>query len=261
MNISATILNILELNELDGIWRPKVIFRMEWFDTRLKMQNLKEDIQLNVLANEERSDIWIPIVIFDNNDENQRFVLDEKVSLVVRKEGKGTPNTYNDLDAAEIFDGAENPVIYTRIYSTNFECDFNLRNYPFDSQRCYMELGVPQSLESKVEIIADNVLFNGSTDLPQFQVKMSFVDTKHGKAYFIVILQRKFAYHLVSVYIPSLSLLAISLVTMHISVDHFEANIMLHLTAMLVMYTLFQAISISLPQVTKPLVNFASKHT
>ena len=52
--------------------------------------------------------------------------------------------------------------------------------------------------------------------------------------------QRKFAYHLVSVYIPSLSLLAVSLATMHISVDHFEANIMVHLTAMLVMYTLFQ---------------------
>ena len=31
---------------------------MEWFDTRLSMQNLKDDIQLNILANEERRDIW-----------------------------------------------------------------------------------------------------------------------------------------------------------------------------------------------------------
>ena len=54
----------------------------------------------------------------------------------------------------------------------------------------------------------------------------------NGKAYFIVILKRKVAYHLISVYIPSLSLLVISLSTMHISVDHFEANIMVHLTAM-----------------------------
>ena len=37
--------------------------------------------------------------------------------------------------------------------------------------------------------------------------------------------------------------------TNFISVEHFEANIMVHLTAMLVMYTLFQATSVSLPQV------------
>ena len=61
--------------------------------------------------------------------------------------------------------------------------------------------------------------------------------------------KRKFAYHLISVYIPSLSLLLISLATLYISIDHFEANIMVHLTAMLVMYTLYQAISISLPKV------------
>ena len=36
---------------------------------------------------------------------------------------------------------------------------------------------------------------------------------------------------------------------MHIDIDHFKATIMVHLTAMLVVYTLFQAISVSLPQV------------
>ena len=61
--------------------------------------------------------------------------------------------------------------------------------------------------------------------------------------------QRKFQYHLISVYIPSLSLFVISIATMRIDIEHFEATIMVHLTAMLVVYTLFQAISASLPQV------------
>ena len=45
---------------------------------------------------------------------------------------------------------------------------------------------------------------------------------------------------LVSVYIPSACLLTISLFTGFIENKHFEANIMVHLTTMLVMYTLFQ---------------------
>ena len=247
--ISASILNILELKELEGIWQPKVILQMEWFDSRLQMQNLKDDIHLNVLANEERHDPWMPVVIFDNNKESERFVLDKKASLVVRKEGEGTGNDNEHLDAAEVYDGSENPFVYNRVYSVELECDFNLRSYPFDTQECFIELGVPFALKSKVELEGNSISFNGSTDLPQFEVKAALNETEDGKAFFIVILKRKFAYHLVSVYIPSLSLLAVSLATLHISIDHFEANIMVHLTAMLVMYTLFQAISISLPKV------------
>ena len=247
--ISASILNILELKELEGIWQPKVILQMEWFDSRLQMQNLKDDIHLNVLANEERHDPWMPVVIFNNNKESERFVLDKKTSLVVRKEGEGTGNDNEHLDAAEVYDGSENPFVYNRVYSVELECDFNLRSYPFDTQECFIELGVPFALKSKVELEGNSISFNGSTDLPQFEVKAALNETDGGKAFFIVILKRKFAYHLVSVYIPSLSLLAVSLATLHISIDHFEANIMVHLTAMLVMYTLFQAISVSLPKV------------
>ena len=57
-------------------------------------------------------------------------------------------------------------------------------------------------------------------------------------------------YHLLTVYIPSVCLLTITIATTYIDVEHFEANVMVHLTTMLVMYTLFQAISISMPQVT-----------
>ena len=249
VTISITVLNIPDLKELEGVWLPKFILKMVWFDARLQMQNLKDDMQLNVLTSEERNDPWIPIVIFNNNKDRKRLVLDENTSLVVEKRGNNSDNTLGDIDAAEVYDGSENPFVYDRSYSLELECDFNLRSYPFDSQECLMKLGVPFALEKKVELKAAEIIFNAIVDLPQFEVKSSLVDTHDGIAFFIVIFQRKFAYYLISVYIPSLSLLLVSLATMHISVDHFEANIMVHLTGMLVMYTLFQAISISLPKV------------
>ena len=249
--ISITMLNILDVEELDGIWHPKFLLQMEWFDSRIQMQNLNDDMQLNVLVSEERNDPWIPVVFFNNHDKRKRLILDDNTSLVVRKEGNGTFNEgdYETLVRAQVFNGEENPFVFERSYSTDLECDFDLRNFPFDTQECFIELRVPLALTNKVELKAKKIGFENRIDLTQFHVQSSSVSTVDGKAYFIVVFKRKFAYHLISVYIPSFSLLGISLVTLHISIDHFEANIMVHLTAMLVMYTLFQAISISLPQV------------
>ena len=69
------------------------------------------------------------------------------------------------------------------------------------------------------------------------------------RAFFIMTFKRKIAYHIISVYLPSSTIFVISLVTMYVHIKHIEATIVVHLTAMLVMYTLFQAISVSLPKV------------
>ena len=247
--ISADIQNVLELKELEGFWQTKVVFDLLWFDQRLLMQNLKHDDGLNILADEERQLIWFPEIIFGNNDEVLRMVLDEKASIIVKREGEGFPNDLTALTGAEVFYGYDNPFLYSRTYSTKFECNFNLKSFPFDTQECVMDLKVPSSQKGDLNITAYKFKYTGPKDLPQFAVESTKTKNVDGKALFVMKFQRKFSYHLISVYIPSLSLFIISLVTMRIDIEHFEATIMVHLTAMLVVYTLFQAISVSLPKV------------
>ena len=112
-----------------------------------------------------------------------------------------------------------------------------------------MDLTVPASQTDELNITAYNISYTGPTELLKFQVESAQTENVDGKAIFLMKFRRKFAYHFVSVYVPSMSIFIISLITMHIDIDHFEATIMVHLTAMLVVYTLFQAISVSLPQV------------
>ena len=245
--ISADIQNVLELKELEGFWQPKVVFELLWFDQRLLMQNLKHKDNLNILADEERQLIWFPEIIFGNNDEVSRMALDDKSSIIVKREGDGFPNDFTDLVAAELFYGYDNPFLYSRTYATKFECNYNLRTYPFDTQECIMELKVPDS--QRVNITAHKIKYTGSQDLPQFEVVTVKTVNEAGKDLFVMSFRRKFSYHVISVYIPSLSLFIISLVTMLVKIEHFDSTIMVHLTSMLVMYTLFQAISVSLPKV------------
>ena len=241
---------MISIKELEGIWQSKVQFEMTWYDQRLFMQNLKDNDNLNILTEAEREDIWIPEIIFANNDKSERMVLDESALLIVNKmEENGFASSPRELEAAEIYLGELNPILYRRTYSTKFDCLFNLRSYPFDTQECTMELEVPQYHKELVELEAKNISYTGPKELSQFEVVKTTLANKNGKSLFIMLFRRRYTYQLVSVYIPSVSLFAITLVTGYIDTSHFEANIMVHLTTMLVMYTLFQAVSISLPQV------------
>ena len=143
MNVTAQIINVLEVKELEGFWQVKVTFDVSWVDTRLELQNLKENDNFNVLADEERDSIWFPEIIFENNDNVERMVMDVKADLIVRKEGDGYQTSQREMISAEVFKGGENPIFYSRTYSTKFNCDFQLQSYPFDTQECIMELNVP----------------------------------------------------------------------------------------------------------------------
>jgi len=153
-----------------------------------------------------------------------------------------------DKSTAEIYSGAENPFFYSRTYSTKFECDFQLQSYPFDTQECTMELVVPSSQREFTDLWPKALIYTGVADLPQFSVTKVASKNINKTAVFVMTLKRKIAYHIISVYLPSATIFFISLVTMFVHIKHVEATIMVHLTAMLVMYTLFQAISISLPK-------------
>ena len=61
-------------------------------------------------------------------------------------------------------------------------------------------------------------------------------------------LRRKLSYHIFNTYVPSFCLAMIAGFTLFIDESHFEATIMVALTAMLVIYTLHQSISANLPQ-------------
>ena len=62
-----------------------------------------------------------------------------------------------------------------------------------------------------------------------------------------IVLQRILTNHITSTFLPTLCIIIIAGLTLFIDVRHFEATIMVALTSMLVMYTLYQSISETLP--------------
>ena len=92
--------------------------------------------------------------------------------------------------------------------------------------------------------------YQGSLKLLQFNVNnISMYSTNNDSRIEVEFeLQRMYMYHLVNTYMPTVCLVAIAEITLFIDETHFESNIIVALTGMLVMYTLYQSISVTLPQ-------------
>ena len=96
---------------------------------------------------------------------------------------------------------------------------------------------------------AGDVNYTGHQTLVQFEIYSPEMILKD--KHFLVVkisFRRMFLYHLVSTFLPTICLLIVAEITMFIDESHFEATIMVSLTSMLVMYTLFQSHTDSLPQ-------------
>ena len=125
--------------------------------------------------------------------------------------------------------------------------------FPFDKQSCPIKVRPIISNEALVKIILNNTAYHGPKILLQYDIlevvrgnQTDVPDDKEVSA--IINLKRIINYHLAITFLPSLCLIIIAELTLYIDSRHFEATIMVALTSMLVMYTLYQSVSYSLPQ-------------
>jgi len=125
----------LDISEASSFVELALQLTLSWVDPCIFFYNLKDQINLNVLTQEEKSRVWTPVLIFENTRDKSSTIEDEKRKGFVKKMGT---SKYAEVDESnvnkEIFECAENDIIMKRIYNMQFLCDFKLGMYPFDKQ-------------------------------------------------------------------------------------------------------------------------------
>ena len=100
-----------------------------------------------------------------------------------------------------------------------------------------------------MQLSVGGVSYEGPTSLVQFVVTSTKMVLKDPKYLVVEItLKRMFKYHLAATFVPTTLLMIVTEITLFVDEKHFEATIMVHLTTMLVMYTLYQGVSASMPK-------------
>ena len=112
--------NIIEVEKTFQV--PFTLF-LSWNDRRLKYANLNESAGLNLLSEDEKSNIWSPIVVFKNTNEKDTTVVDKKTDIQIEKYGDGTLTKRSNPENAKHYNGEENLMIMQRYYREKFNCE------------------------------------------------------------------------------------------------------------------------------------------
>ena len=104
-------------------------------------------------------------------------------------------------------------------------------------------------MEDFINLSIGGVKYEGPASMVQFTVESTKMMLKDS-SYLVVeiVLKRRFEYHLAATYVPSALLIIVTTITLFVDEKHYGSTIMVHLTTMLVMFTLYQSVSDSMPK-------------
>ena len=140
VSISVTLMKVVEIEETDHSIHLQFQISLQWKENRVKYLNLKHDTALNALTDEDIKTLWLPLILYDNTDQKEVTRLGEygngewMTFVTVSREGNFTRSGFNEVDEAEIFEGAENRLTMNQTYTWEFQCNYRLQRYPFDTQ-------------------------------------------------------------------------------------------------------------------------------
>ena len=139
LNISIDLLKIVDMEETDHKIDFQFEITLEWKENnRIVYHNLKKDDSLNALSKDDIEKLWLPLVIYDNTDQKEMTRLgmgwEWNTPISVIREGSFTRSGLEVVDETEIFNGEENTLSMQQVYTWQFQCQFNLKDYPFDTQ-------------------------------------------------------------------------------------------------------------------------------
>ncbi len=249
---SIDILSILDIKEVENVISLQLQLQLSWIDNRLTMSNLKDDKNLNTLTLDFRSRIWIPEIVFYNTQDKMESKNDKKAFATITREGGFVPSPGSQLENAYIFKGAENPITISRVYDSEFLCEFNMASFPFDTQICSVVMVMKGNSGNFVRMVKGALNYLGPIDLTQYFIKkVTMSETTILSDTFAVkvdiVFGRRILATILTTYLPTFLLCIVCFSTNYFKAFFFEAVVTVNLTSLLVLTTLFISVFNSLP--------------
>ena len=256
VSLSIDLLKLVDIDEEDYSIEIQFAITLEWIENRATYQHLKNDRSLNALTQDDIQQLWLPEVIYENTDQKESTRLgvdwEWKTRVIVDRKGNGILTGLETIDETEIFEGNGNSLVMAQTYTHKFQCIYDLKKYPFDTQSCSIKMAVGPLDWTSVRLIPDQLHMNQTLDMPIFKiVNWHLNQEKYGNERMTLnmnlVLKRKLTSELMTTYFPTLLLTAITFATTFFKPFFFEAALSVNLTTMLVMTTIFISKMESLP--------------
>lgn len=263
VNVNVTILAFPEIHTVELSFMSDFVLLMRWVDPRLEFFNLRDQDELNSLGKTVQSQIWAPALNFPNARQAEGTVVDAGTQTRVLKRGEPKPDDIRRAVEADVYRGVDSPMVMTREYFIEFNCDYDLIMYPFDTQICemlfqingipkqYLKLGVQTPMGCAT---CDGATYLGNRQLVEYVIGDSLMDEMlndtddTGKVRVMTVFKRKWTYHFWTVFFQSIVLLIVAYMTFYFKMSNFQDRIMIAITTMMVVATIQSSVGKMIPK-------------
>ena len=246
LEANVTIESILDLDEVNSLMKLQLKMDISWIDPRLEFVNLKEDANMNLLNLEQKRNLWLPEMIFDNNQDKQEANFEDNVSLGKIQMTEGASSTRSplyELKNSRLIEGKYGKIVISKFFLVNFICTFKMQNYPFDNQRCYARIMMKGNTGHFVVLVAKNLTYHGPSDVMQYTIDGEKFYTKNGELVVEFLLGRRLLNVILTNITPTILIMIVTMSTNFYHEDHFKVVIPVNLTSLLVTVTLYIGVS------------------
>ena len=248
VNISINVISLSSFEVVAGTFEAKLTTTLTWRDKRLQFINLHNKTEENKLSSKEKFYTWIPQFVFENTRDKFSSVVDEKSVILVERKGKGEKSDITSMENKVVYKGLENSMLYERFYNIVFECEYLLQWFPFDSQRCFIELQPTSDQIKFVTFIEGKFEYSGPMMLMTHEVRSIKMLRGEKGLKVEVIIGRRLLSIILTIFVPTLLLNIIGHTSNFFKKFFFEGKMSLNVTVLLVLTTMFGSISSKLPE-------------
>ncbi|XP_071526959.1 gamma-aminobutyric acid receptor subunit pi-like [Panulirus ornatus] len=240
VSISAKVRDIQKIDEQNMDVTIEWYLRLYWQDSRLNAPlHLPDEEWLNI-APEILRYIWLPTTYIDHVREVT------KPTLLVQPESIRMKN--NGL------------IRYSMSVTTRTSCPMDFSAYPFDKQVCYFRMESYQFTSKQVsynwfnsKIERTENIQSGHFDFDFYSVQQQ--NTSHSSGTYPMVtvevkLTRRISYHLMNTFLPSGLFVCVSWLTFLVPVDQVPGRMVLTITTLLTLVSMFAAVRQESPKVS-----------
>ena len=186
----------------------------EWFDSRITWNDLNDDLYLNIPDQEVTNKLWIPTIIFENTENKYETLMDKRALVLVKKQGPASLSPIQETEEIAYYKGSENTIQYRRAFFFRFRCNFELQNYPFDTQICTMLMRKTDKFENFMELVPRQLKYSGTVNMAEFVIIATDMSREQNHSnhdiQVSITMKRRVSQHLLSTFLPSLCILIVA---------------------------------------------------
>ena len=157
--VDMEIYSIKNIDEMSMSFEAELRIMLKWKDPRLTFKDLKETG--NYLEQSLLDQIWLPKLFFGNTRGNLQVLEDDSMTAQVLKEGNGVLMESMNLHEGNLYEGKENSLMVRVNQQFDFDCSFELYNFPFDNQHCRIKIGSPVEIRNLTQLKPGSLTYKG----------------------------------------------------------------------------------------------------